>query len=152
MNHHFEWAATPGRCPRPPHCLVPSPCLVLGVRSLLLPSGTITELYWGPLSVFPSFGTDSEGTPQPALEKPGLGTWLVTKNKCLQVNTVSSVGIKQLSVSDCDRIFLPTFYYCIPDFTLLYFPQREEECSFNKLFEKLEPGVEFKEWGSCIIY
>ena len=54
-------------------------------------------------------------------------------------------------MSDCDRVFLPTIYYCISDFTRLYFQQREEEYSLNKLFEKLESGAEFKECGSCAV-
>lgn len=82
------WQAPPG-----PLGPVPSPCWICELQPLLLPSGT-SRVVLGPAELISLFWHGSVGTTEPALEELGLGRWLVTKNKCLQVNTVSSAGIK----------------------------------------------------------
>lgn len=76
--------------PPGPWAPVPSPCWIWGLRPLLAQSQSCAGAC---RAHFPLLAR-SVGTNQPALEELGLGRWLVTKNKCLQVNTVSSAGIK----------------------------------------------------------
>lgn len=107
--------------PAGPWAPVPSPCWIWGLRPLLLPSGTITELCWGLQSSFPSFGTISG--------HKSTCTWGTRTGKVAGYQEQMFAGeYCQLcwhKVGPCvgswEGVLPPPFFYCTPDFILLYF-------------------------------